>query len=197
MDYSRLLFCLIFILFQLCYSQNHQTGNPHNVDEKIVEKFSENFVEQRLNKYNTPDYDLFERYNFYELVDSNLCMAIYHHAMIDSYEAKTYLYSIENRLTSFQDFTVFITNSYSYNIVYCIFDNENKLISTLTLAYQLSEGEYSEYGEGEFYAPTEYRLKITEVTDPYEDMDGRIYDGTETLRQKQFFISEEGEIVEI
>lgn len=164
-----------------------------NEFQRFIDRYSNLFVKSRIDSFRVPDYDYFEKYQLTEITDTSFTSAIYESAMVDWYEAKTYYYSIENRLNNLQDFTVLILNSYSYNIIYCILDNDNNLVSTLSVAYQFSEGEYSEYASGKFTNNLKYHLYIEGVAEPFEDIDG-LMEGSETKSEKIYMIDEAGMI---
>lgn len=164
---------------------------------KFININKDSFAFDRKDRFEIPSYDFIKKYDLQKLDDEDFTKRVCNSARVDEVNASLYLFSLEKRLSDMQDFTVFITSDYSRNVVYCILDNNNKLVNTLKLSYEIEMGESMEEASGEFVEDLKCQIRNININDAFEEPDGSLSASTESSNKEMYVIKLDGTIEEL
>lgn len=177
-----------FILLLIFFAFAHLGISQENI-VPFVEKYKRHFLPQQQ-KFEAPFWDFLKKNELEKIEDEELIAAL-KEITDKTYEVKFYFYTLENRLSGLQDFTIFCATEEGNYIYYVILSEINEAVDGFNVAYDYAEGEYSESAYGNFTNKLEYHLRIDGFAEPFED-DGILYEGEESISQFKYFITEDG-----
>ena len=177
-------------------TENHVVDNTEEgvKSHRFINVNKNSFAFERKSKFEIPSYDFIKKYNLQKLDDEDFTKRVCNSARVDEVNASLYLFSLEKRVSDMQDFTVFITSDYSRNVVYCILNNKNHIISTLLLSYEVELGESMEEASGEFIEELKYEIRHANINEAFEEPDNSISASSESSNKENYVIKLDGTI---